>query len=163
MRPTFRSVHSLPCSDLHSSEATQRSAHPYPACITIPASPISLTLAHMQAGGIGFLHYNTSIEEQVQMVQQVKQQQPQVQSSQHSSRGLLPSTASDGRLLVGAAVGTREEDKTRVQQLLAAGADCLILDSSQGKVPETMPSSSDAFMCMLAALCPARLDALDAC
>ena len=86
----------------------------------------------MQAGGIGFLHYNMSAEAQVQQVQQVKQQPPQVQSAQHSSRGLTPSTGQDGRLLVGAAVGTREEDKARVQQLLAAGVDCLILDSSQG-------------------------------
>ena len=66
------------------------------------------------------------------MVQQVKQQPPQEQSPQHSSRGLTPSTGADGKLLVGAAVGTREEDKARVQQLLAAGADCFILDSSQG-------------------------------
>mmetsp|Transcript_5717 Transcript_5717/g.6552 ORF Transcript_5717/g.6552 Transcript_5717/m.6552 type:complete len:510 (+) Transcript_5717:58-1587(+) len=39
---------------------------------------------------------------------------------------------SQGRLLVGAAVGTREPDKARVAKLVAAGVDAIILDSSQG-------------------------------
>uniref|UniRef100_A0A7S0UKQ8 Inosine-5'-monophosphate dehydrogenase n=1 Tax=Polytomella parva TaxID=51329 RepID=A0A7S0UKQ8_9CHLO len=43
-----------------------------------------------------------------------------------------PSLDSQGRLLVGAAVGTREGDKVRVAQLVAAGVDAIILDSSQG-------------------------------
>ena len=37
-----------------------------------------------------------------------------------------------GRLLCGAAIGTREADKERAVQLAAAGVDALILDSSQG-------------------------------
>lgn len=36
------------------------------------------------------------------------------------------------RLLVGAAVGTREADRDRVAQLVAAGADVIVIDSSQG-------------------------------
>lgn len=43
-----------------------------------------------------------------------------------------PSLSSDGRLLCGAAVGTREGDKERVAALVAAGVDAVILDSSQG-------------------------------
>jgi IMP dehydrogenase len=44
-----------------------------------------------------------------------------------------PSVAPDGRLLVGAAVGTREEDKARVRALREVGhVDVVILDSSQG-------------------------------
>jgi len=43
-----------------------------------------------------------------------------------------PSLAPDGRILVGAAVGTRESDKERAAALLAAGANCIVLDSSQG-------------------------------
>jgi IMP dehydrogenase len=42
-----------------------------------------------------------------------------------------PSVDAQGRLLVGAAVGTREQDKERVAALVAAGVDVVILDSSQ--------------------------------
>lgn len=44
-----------------------------------------------------------------------------------------PSVAPDGRLLVGAAIGTRESDKERVKVLREQGhVDVVILDSSQG-------------------------------
>ena len=44
-----------------------------------------------------------------------------------------PSLDSKGRYLVGAAVGTRQEDRTRVDALVAqAEVDVVILDSSQG-------------------------------
>jgi len=39
---------------------------------------------------------------------------------------------SAGRLRCGAAVGTREGDKARVASLVAAGVDCVVMDSSQG-------------------------------
>ena len=43
-----------------------------------------------------------------------------------------PSLDKQGRLLCGAAIGTREADKQRAKALAAAGVDALILDSSQG-------------------------------
>merc|ERR1719420_2528629 len=43
-----------------------------------------------------------------------------------------PSLDAQGRLLCGAAVGTREGDKARVAALVEAGVDAVILDSSQG-------------------------------
>ena len=44
-----------------------------------------------------------------------------------------PSLDSKGRYLVGAAVGTRQEDRTRVDELRKqADIDVVILDSSQG-------------------------------
>ena len=86
----------------------------------------------MQAGGVGFVHYNTSVEEQVAMVTAVKQHR-ELQNGHASRQPGGPSTDADGKLLVGAAVGTREEDKERVKRLLDAGADCIVLDSSQGE------------------------------
>ncbi|KAH6836656.1 Aldolase-type TIM barrel family protein [Perilla frutescens var. hirtella] len=44
----------------------------------------------------------------------------------------LPSLSSDGTFLVGAAVGTRESDKERLEHLVKAGANVVVLDSSQG-------------------------------
>lgn len=43
-----------------------------------------------------------------------------------------PSLDSKGRLLCGAATGTREGDKERIARLVEAGIDAVILDSSQG-------------------------------
>ncbi|KAL5972470.1 hypothetical protein ACLOJK_039274 [Asimina triloba] len=44
----------------------------------------------------------------------------------------LPSLGADGEFMVGAAVGTREEDKQRLEHLVKAGANVIVLDSSQG-------------------------------
>ena len=47
---------------------------------------------------------------------------------------VAPSVDSKGRYLVGAAVGTRQEDRTRVDELRKqAEVDVVILDSSQGR------------------------------
>eukprot|EP00250_Pteridium_aquilinum_P008223 c17777_g1_i1 orf=138-1655(-) len=43
-----------------------------------------------------------------------------------------PSLGSDGKILVGAAIGTRENDKQRLKMLVDAGVNVVILDSSQG-------------------------------
>lgn len=44
----------------------------------------------------------------------------------------LPSLSSNGEFLVGAAIGTRESDKERLEYLVKGGADVVVLDSSQG-------------------------------
>ena len=43
-----------------------------------------------------------------------------------------PSVGSDGKILMGAAIGTRESDKERLKVLVEAGVNVVILDSSQG-------------------------------
>uniref|UniRef100_A0A1D1XMU7 Inosine-5'-monophosphate dehydrogenase n=1 Tax=Anthurium amnicola TaxID=1678845 RepID=A0A1D1XMU7_9ARAE len=43
-----------------------------------------------------------------------------------------PSLGPDGRFLVGAAIGTREQDKERLEHLVRAGANVVVIDSSQG-------------------------------
>ncbi|MQM05655.1 hypothetical protein Taro_038469 [Colocasia esculenta] len=43
-----------------------------------------------------------------------------------------PSLGPDGRFLVGASIGTREQDKERLEHLVRAGANVVVIDSSQG-------------------------------
>lgn len=44
----------------------------------------------------------------------------------------VPSLGPDGKFLVGAAIGTREEDKDRLAHLVKAGVNAVVVDSSQG-------------------------------
>ena len=44
----------------------------------------------------------------------------------------IPSVGPDGKFMVGAAIGTRELDKERLEHLVKAGANVVVLDSSQG-------------------------------
>ncbi|MFS7927974.1 putative IMP dehydrogenase [Helianthus anomalus] len=44
----------------------------------------------------------------------------------------LPSVGPDGEFLVGASIGTRESDKERLGELVKAGVNVVVIDSSQG-------------------------------
>lgn len=43
-----------------------------------------------------------------------------------------PSLGADGKFVVAASIGTREDDKRRLEQLVRAGANAIVIDSSQG-------------------------------
>ncbi|GMP64636.1 hypothetical protein CsSME_00025817 [Camellia sinensis var. sinensis] len=45
--------------------------------------------------------------------------------------GGMPSVGRDGKFMVGAAIGTRESDKERLEHLVKAGVNVVVLDSSQ--------------------------------
>ncbi|XP_068656401.1 inosine-5'-monophosphate dehydrogenase 2-like [Aristolochia californica] len=44
----------------------------------------------------------------------------------------IPTVGADGKFMVGASMGTREQDKERLEHLLKEGVNVVILDSSQG-------------------------------
>lgn len=75
---------------------------------TVTESALAIALA--RAGGIGFIHRNLTVAVQVKEVKKVKKQ----------------------GLLVGAAVGSGAGYEERVNQLVKAGTDVLLVDSAHG-------------------------------
>jgi IMP dehydrogenase len=71
---------------------------------------VDMAIAMAKLGGIGIIHRNVTIEEQTAQVSQVKQE----------------------NLLVGAAVGSNKGFKPRVDALVKAGVDVIVVDSAHG-------------------------------
>lgn len=94
------------------------------------------TFLGLQMGGIGFLHNNMTLEHLSNEVKKVK-------SHRVDGTNSRASLDSKGRLLVGVAVGTRDDDKARVDVLRQESEiDVVILDSSQGGLFEPFQSAS---------------------
>jgi IMP dehydrogenase len=75
---------------------------------TVTESNMAIAIAHQ--GGLGVIHRNLSINSQVKEIKKVKNK----------------------KLLVGAAVGTSEEDIFRAKSILDAGLDLLVIDTAHG-------------------------------
>lgn len=83
---------------------------------TVTESEMALELA--LNGGIGIIHSNMPPGDQACHVRNVK------------NGGI--GEAEPGELLVGAAVSTREDDRTRIRFVVEAGADVLVIDTAHG-------------------------------
>jgi len=80
-----------------------------------------LAIALAQCGGIGFIHRNLTIADQAKQVRLVKKQ----------------------RLLVGAAVGSSTGYEKRVEALVKAGVDVIMVDSAHGNSKQVIKTVSD--------------------
>jgi len=70
----------------------------------------SMAIAIAQKGGLGIIHRNLSIKEQLKEIKKVKKK----------------------NLITGAAVGTTNEDLIRVKSILDAGVDLIVIDTAHG-------------------------------
>ena len=75
---------------------------------TVTESNMAIAIA--QKGGLGIIHRNLSIIEQVKEVKKIKSK----------------------KLIVGAAVGTADEDIIRAKSILDAGVDLIVIDTAHG-------------------------------
>lgn len=76
-----------------------------------------------QLGGLGVIHKNNSIEEQVEHVLNVKKSKTIRKES---------SVDENGKLRVGAAIGVNDTDFERLEKLVEAGVDLIVIDTAHG-------------------------------
>ena len=91
---------------------------------TVTEDKMSIALASL--GGLGFIHKNMSIEAQCEMVKTVKNAIIEDEFKDSAA------VDSQGRLLVGAAVGVASNTMDRVRELVKAGVDIITVDSAHG-------------------------------
>lgn len=99
-----------------------------------------MAIALAKAGGLGFIHKNLSVQQQAQMVRNVKEAALDLQQD--------AAVDANGRLLVGAAVGVGEKNIERVKALVEAGVDIIAVDSAHGHsigVIETVKTIHDLY------------------
>jgi IMP dehydrogenase len=98
-----------------------------------------LARAMSMVGGLGVLHKNMSVLDQVSMVKKVKssqldniEDQEQEQKFSELFSPCKPTLDDKKRFRVAAAVGVSEQEKQRVQELINAEVDLLVVDTAHG-------------------------------
>lgn len=87
---------------------------------TVTEWEMALSLA--EVGAVGVIHNNMKAEDQASLVNTIS-----------DPNGLMRSDTSLGkRLVVGAAVSTREDDRDRIEKVVEAGANFLVIDTAHG-------------------------------
>ena len=134
---TFDDILLLPNYSEVKRQDTDISVHLHPKIrlpLPVLSSPMdtvteeSMAIAMALDGGLGILHRNVSVENQASMVQKVKQHK-----GKNRSESSVDSAVDDSKsLLVGAAVGVGSDTMERVDMLLKAKADVIVVDSSHG-------------------------------
>ncbi len=94
---------------------------------TVTAADMAISVA--REGGIGFIHRFNSVEQQVDEILKVKQADTNFLNAVKDKHG---------RLLVGAAVGIKEDFLNRAGKLLEAGSDVLLVDVAHGHSDRTL-------------------------
>ena len=84
-----------------------------------------MAIALARVGGLGFIHKNLTIEQQAQMIKNVK-------NAEVTSASPEAALDSKGRLLAGAAVGVSANTMDRVKALVEAGVDIITVDRAHG-------------------------------